>query len=878
MKSAPIESVGILPASNVPAGWLRRHRGDLLAVVVLAAMTLAVFWKGFADPPGMIQGDSAYLYQDYYTLAAREVRAGRVPLWNPCILMGVPFHASLQPALFYPLRWPMFFMDYVPGLIFTIMLHYFLGAVAAYLFIRVAVGVSPVAALIGAMSIAFGGLAMGHASHPNYFLAYPWFFGTMLFLWLAVKRGRWRWAVPAGGCIGMMALIGAVHLLLVLGVLIGTYVTYHTVLAAVDRIGRRTKGWAAIVHPAGAALAALALGAAIGAIQLLPARALSKASVRQEASWEFINMAVAATGANSLQMVVPFYWGNMRLGYWNEFSYDEMAHYAGIVVLLGAAAGVTRLGRDRHLWALVVLAAVGFLLGAGNELPFYRIFYELLPPFRQLRNPTRIFWLTDIALACLAAVGVDRVLLGRRSAPTAGKVRSGDGAARRHGPPKLPSPSNAPRKAVCVVGAVVLVVLAGSLVKLHGYATDPSAAKALIDTNKKIVRDLTRPVHDMWYGVRVNDALTGPKRIFEGDFPTWLGVAAAVASVAFVGFLVLRKGPAGRWAGAALVLLLSADLLALSGGMIMYNRQFDLMRKPPEWAQWLQDRVGNQRFSREIFGRPQTSHDLSDVNRGMLLGVRQLHGLGGGIVDSPARSQFIGLASEPIRGRTQTGQVVERWELMDTLKNVAGVKYLMVDSSVALPESPLHLASVWHDDQWRIYENLSCLPMAYFVEEVKEIPSESVLPFMAGAQPAFDPRKTAIVSVPPPPETASAKPGRRDVVRTDSCVPGRWEIQTDTEAPAQLVVSEGYDPGWRCEIDGQPQPVTIYRTDDQIMSVPVPAGKKKVVLTYDPPEFRTGVKLTAAGVVAFLALLVGAFIIGRRMDSGRVAVRDPRLL
>ena len=105
--------------------WFRRHRGDILAVCVLAAMTLAVFWKGLVDPADMIRGDAAYLYQPYYTMAADEVRQGRFPQWNPYILMGVPFHASLQPALLYPLRWPMFFMDYVPGMVMTMLVHYF---------------------------------------------------------------------------------------------------------------------------------------------------------------------------------------------------------------------------------------------------------------------------------------------------------------------------------------------------------------------------------------------------------------------------------------------------------------------------------------------------------------------------------------------------------------------------------------------------------------------------------------------------------------------------------------------------------------------------------------------------------------------------------
>ena len=51
-----------------------------------------------------------------------------------------------------------------------------------------------------------------------------------------------------------------------------------------------------------------------------------------------------------------------------------------------------------------------FLISAGKHLPVYRWLYDSVPGFGQLRNPTRIFWCTEIAVACLGAVGIDRML------------------------------------------------------------------------------------------------------------------------------------------------------------------------------------------------------------------------------------------------------------------------------------------------------------------------------------------------------------------------------------------------------------------------------------------------------------------------------------
>src|ERR1044071_9944708 len=47
-------------------------------------------------------GDLVTSFYPYRTLAARAVREGTLPLWNPYMLSGAPFLANSQSALFYP--------------------------------------------------------------------------------------------------------------------------------------------------------------------------------------------------------------------------------------------------------------------------------------------------------------------------------------------------------------------------------------------------------------------------------------------------------------------------------------------------------------------------------------------------------------------------------------------------------------------------------------------------------------------------------------------------------------------------------------------------------------------------------------------------------
>src|SRR6266700_4003234 len=47
-------------------------------------------------------GDLVTSFYPYRTIAARAVREGTLPLWNPYMLSGAPFLANTQSALFYP--------------------------------------------------------------------------------------------------------------------------------------------------------------------------------------------------------------------------------------------------------------------------------------------------------------------------------------------------------------------------------------------------------------------------------------------------------------------------------------------------------------------------------------------------------------------------------------------------------------------------------------------------------------------------------------------------------------------------------------------------------------------------------------------------------
>ncbi len=774
------------------------RREDVGAVLFLLVLTVSVFWQGFIQPSEMIREDAAYYYQPYYVFAANEVQAGRLPMWNPYLNLGVPYHASLQASLFYPPRWPLFFCDYVPGYVYIVWLHYWLTGVMAYVFLRLAIGVRPLAGLLGAMSIAFGGFALGHLSHLTYVMAYPWFLGTVLCVWLGVQRRAWGWIVPAGLCVGLMALIGSVHLLLVLGVLLWVFAAYHTIVAAIWP-DRDRRWWLEILRPGLTVGGALVLGLLIGMVQFLPAYELTSRSVRREVAWSYVNMACAHPVNNTLQLVVPFYFGNHRLGYYGEYNYHGMAHFVGVVILVAAGVGLVSLGRSRHLWFLVPLAVAGFLIGAGWYLPVYRVLYENVPGFGQLRNPTRVFWVTDIALACLAAVGIDRALRAGKPTHLLTKVTA------------------------TVVGAVVLIVLLGSLVQLNRYAKDPERLARIVDANPNIA-------HDKWHAPRLEAARTVPRHVMHDMDPAaWTNIITAALGVILLIGLVWRGREAGRFASAGLVLLLAGELYGLSLGTIQYSDDYHVVRGVPPRVAWLKERLGRQRFMILQGAAMPSPDDQIPRNRAMQFGLRAAHGVGGGILDNQARVNFCGKAKQ-----------------FQPLMALMGVKYCYAEGEV----KGARLELVHKDDRWHVYKNAMYAPLVYFAGQVHFAKdSRSFVKLLEN--PKLDLRDFACVFYSPPSVEGRRAPNDAKVLGVED-VPGHWDIDVEAKRDSLLVVGEGYDPGWQCRVDGQRTKVFV--TNGQFMSAVVPAGARHVAFDYVPPGFAMGQGLTLLGLAIVLAV------------------------
>ena len=119
----------------------------------------------------------------------------------------------------------------------------------------------------------------------------------------------------------------------------------------------------------------------------------------------------------------------------------------------------------------------------------------------------------------------------------------------------------------------------------------------------------------------------------------------------------------------------------------------------------------------------------------------------------------------------------------------------------------------------------------------------------------MDPRQRALLGRTPPDLDRPKDPSADRATVTEYEADG-ISLETATEAPGLLVLSEAYYPAWKAYVAGEPAP--LYAADHALRAVPVPAGEHSVELRYESWTLRTGLAVSLAAYLALAVLVVSA--------------------
>ena len=162
---------------------------------------------------------------------------------------------------------------------------------------------------------------------------------------------------------------------------------------------------------------------------------------------------------------------------------------------------------------------------------------------------------------------------------------------------------------------------------------------------------------------------------------------------------------------------------------------------------------------------------------------------------------------------------------------------------------------MYEDDQSKVLENREALPRAWILHSARQVRSrEEALDLLSVGQ--VDPRETALLEEAPPEMSRPENPSADQASVTESEANLR-ELETATEAPGLLVLSEVYYPTWKAYVDGRP--VLVYVTDHLLRSVPVPEGEHTVELRYESWTLRAviAISLVTCTVLIVLTIITG---------------------
>src|SRR5260221_10335465 len=392
-----------------------RNRADLLCVILLVALCWLFFWRmltpNVVNQQSLVEGDFSGQFVAFAQYQAVRLGQGEVPLWNPYTNGGHPFLADTQAAVFYPPRLLTIALLNLSGgatrqrmhdaLQEEMTLHTLIASLLMYALLRRLTRgqhYSVVAGLVAGVTFAYGGYLTGY---PQLQLAVMeagvWLPLALLGIHEATRHERvgWRWFLLAGFALGLSFLAGHPQTTLFFIYTALAYLGYRCIV--------QHRSWRVFV--VGTAIFGL-LGAALGAVQLIPGWEYSQLTARSTLNFDALGNGFPFQ--DILQIVFPGF-----ISVWSPL-------YFGIVGLALAIYAIWRRVEGTIFW--LGAAIVALALSFGHSTILYDLVYNFAPGFTLFREQERMAYIVAVAASILAGLGTVALLQPSNVQPRRYKV------------------------------------------------------------------------------------------------------------------------------------------------------------------------------------------------------------------------------------------------------------------------------------------------------------------------------------------------------------------------------------------------------------------------------------------------------------------------
>jgi len=716
----------------------------------------------------------------------RAVGEGSLPLWDPYASFGEPVMEFAGP-IYYPPNWLALLMPAGAFYSASVIGHHLFGGAGLYLFLR-AQGLSRISSLLGAGLWMSSGPWLSVVNMLNLFSGSAWMPWVMLAADHARRHGSAAAAVTWGTTVAACMLPGA-----------------ETVLLA----GLASGVWFLVRGGSELGLKRLALRAAqafvtavlLTAAQWVPLLALMRRTLRADLPFS-IRTFWSLDPLTLLQIPFPVFFQDLPFP--SAAGIGDLAAplfysvFIGAPALALAAAGAVSRWRRGGLF-FAGTAVLSILFALGRHTGVYALIVQLLPMLRSVRFPVKATLLMALAVAILAAFGLEA-------------VRSGQRGARR-----------------CC--AVVVVGLGLGL--LIGAFFGGSLLEEMLSP---------RP------GLTPHPALR--------SLAMQLGLATAAAFVFLAAQAEIARGYLGRAGAPCLAALAIAQPALAHRSLNAMAPESVLTYRPPVVDAIRRDggtRVYSRLRPRDMLAlrhlplpdgvSPQLAAVL-DYKQSLVPDIARLFAIASSYEVDFRGSQSIELVglSRPVLGSEDGPWVLKLLQLGAVSHAVtleprvpAGLQLLGVDKTP--------LGNTVH-----LFRVPAPLARCYVAGGVRSVEGDPAIGMLLSS--GFDPRREVVIpGVQPrlPPEGIA---GTCRVVRFET---SRVEVEVDAASDAFVVLVDAYSPSWRATLDGAA--TQVHRANVAFRAVAVPAGRHSVVWSYAAPTIWLGLALSLAGACVAAAIV-----------------------
>jgi hypothetical protein len=785
---------------------LRRiPRSAVLIAMLFVVLSTILYWPFVVGGKALFWGTPMLQFWPWRRFAAQELRAGRLPLWNPHTGNGTPLLADHQSAVLYPPNLIFWLMPVERAMGLSVALHAVLAGLAMYALSR-DLGLTRGGGVVAALAFMFSGYMVARGSFLTEVSALPW----LPLLWLyggrLVRRFRMRDLLLLSLVIAIQFLAGHAQTWFYSLVSLALYGAWRGVEAD-DRGRIWGRIWRAVVR-CWPLLAGVGWGIALAGMQFLPTFELSYLAGRSgRADWETYALQYSLWPWRLITLLLPDFFGNPARGdYWGYATYWEDAGYVGVLpfalALLAIVAWFWWRHREQgagtalhHAPPFVLLALFSLLMALGKNTPFYLFFFRYVPGFDAFQAPARWLCVYTPAVAVLSGIGADVL---RRSQRLTFVCR------------------------LAAVGAVGigLTALAGKWMLSEAKATffGPLIQFAILFAVSMVLFLLGQAAREG------KTLALGSLRLGEG---VWQAVVVlfVAGDLIYAGYcLNPAVDPALYEAGTTIGAFLQDEG---PRGRTFYLAD---AREAVMWEQFLD--FGDYGPADAAFWRGMREALLPDLGMAEAL---------------PSGNSFEPLVEERYYALVQAVEDADRETAWRTL-GAMNVAYVLDPAS----HSDKELA---HRSPWvNVYRNPYLLARAYVVHRVR--PAGTAEEALAALlSPEFDPAQEAIIEAP-----GAAPMGSEGGAVTFEPVtlllspPNRVTIRATLAQPGFLVLADTFYPGWQVRVDGER--VKVLRANYAFRAVALDAGEHDVRFVYRPLAVTLGFACTGVALAGLLVVWI----------------------